>query len=378
MRWRVHVMSLTLGLSLLAAGSSATAHRPRPKGRPGRIPSLCAEHRGPERQSRLLRALRRREICIDPSGTGQFEWRLLAQGHSRSVHLQLRPPDRRDHRRQQGREPLGGRYHGRVFLPGRIGTTMASRFSRSTMRPTPADLAIWPAAARVPQGDATEDLFDPVLRGAPSASQGDVWWLTWDGNPERLGLPAAPAGYPGRAPRDGLERPARQSGHPLFPVHDSTTSRPPVRPTTQPCAPPCGTSCFRRRRSSRPGTTRPSASRCREWYPITDAFLRFVADMDVGDANQNYASVNVPFALGYAYQHDFAPPAGWTFDPGIFSPPFFSGAGLAGMKYLRAPGLPRREVGLTLFGNWCGPTRRGRGSRIRRTPPSSIAISRRP
>ena len=47
----------------------------------------------------------------------------------------------------------------------------------------PADLAAWPAAARIPQGDASEELFDPLLRDNPSASQGDVWWLSWDGNP---------------------------------------------------------------------------------------------------------------------------------------------------------------------------------------------------
>ena len=38
-------------------------------------------------------------------------------------------------------------------------------------------------AARVPLGDANEDLFNPILRGRATASQGDVWWLSWDGNP---------------------------------------------------------------------------------------------------------------------------------------------------------------------------------------------------
>ena len=38
-------------------------------------------------------------------------------------------------------------------------------------------------AARVPSGDATEDLFNPLLRGRAVGSQGDVWWLSWDGNP---------------------------------------------------------------------------------------------------------------------------------------------------------------------------------------------------
>ncbi|HEX6616976.1 MAG TPA: hypothetical protein VF046_11790, partial [Gemmatimonadales bacterium] len=38
-------------------------------------------------------------------------------------------------------------------------------------------------AARVPNGDPQGDLFFPLLRGRTAASQGDVWWLSWDGNP---------------------------------------------------------------------------------------------------------------------------------------------------------------------------------------------------
>lgn len=69
-----------------------------------------------------------------------------------------------------------------------------------------ADLATWPAAACVPRGDATADLFHPLLQtdsttgvdgggtGVPycrrSASQGDVWFLSWEGNSNvRVGRP---------------------------------------------------------------------------------------------------------------------------------------------------------------------------------------------
>ena len=47
----------------------------------------------------------------------------------------------------------------------------------------PDDVANWPEAAKVPQGDASEELFNPLLRGRVSASQGDVWFLSWEGNP---------------------------------------------------------------------------------------------------------------------------------------------------------------------------------------------------
>ena len=38
----------------------------------------------------------------------------------------------------------------------------------------------------MPQGDATENLFDPTLRGQITASQGDRWWLSWEGDPSDL------------------------------------------------------------------------------------------------------------------------------------------------------------------------------------------------
>src|SRR6185369_10456003 len=41
----------------------------------------------------------------------------------------------------------------------------------------PDDNANWPAYAFVPQGDSSELLFDPLLRGRLSASQGDVEFI---------------------------------------------------------------------------------------------------------------------------------------------------------------------------------------------------------
>jgi hypothetical protein len=81
--------------------------------------------------------------------------------------------------------------------------------------------------------------------------------------------------------------------------------------------------------------------------------------MDVAQADANYASVNVPFSMGYTYEHTFseatARSIGWSFDPAIFgSAPFFNGAGFVGVKYLRSPIDPvtNEEVGLTLFGTF--------------------------
>ena len=83
--------------------------------------------------------------------------------------------------------------------------------------------------------------------------------------------------------------------------------------------------------------------------------VAFAADMDVGQFDEDYSSANVPFALGYTYEHDFAQLENWTFDPDIFGPPFFPGAGFAGVKYLRSPrDSLDREVGLTVFGAFAG------------------------
>ena len=44
-------------------------------------------------------------------------------------------------------------------------------------------------------------------------------------------------------------------------------------------------------------------------YAIDSLFSAFAADMDVSAAGSNYCSVNIPFALGFCYEHTF------TFDP---------------------------------------------------------------
>ena len=51
----------------------------------------------------------------------------------------------------------------------------------------PADVASWPEYAKVPSGDdAVAAIYDPLLQGQVSASQGDVYFVSWDGNPTSL------------------------------------------------------------------------------------------------------------------------------------------------------------------------------------------------
>ncbi|MEP7327217.1 MAG: hypothetical protein ABI836_14800 [Gemmatimonadota bacterium] len=43
------------------------------------------------------------------------------------------------------------------------------------------DVSAWPAEGLVPSGP--NSLFHPLVQGAVSASEGDVWWLMWEGDP---------------------------------------------------------------------------------------------------------------------------------------------------------------------------------------------------
>ena len=48
----------------------------------------------------------------------------------------------------------------------------------------PGDAAAWPAAAIVAENPgAVAPTYNPALLGLQSASQGDIWFMTWDGNP---------------------------------------------------------------------------------------------------------------------------------------------------------------------------------------------------
>jgi hypothetical protein len=58
----------------------------------------------------------------------------------------------------------------------------------------PNDAANWPEAAKVPLGDSEQELYDPSLRGQTAASQGDLWFISWEGDPSRLESRAHPLG----------------------------------------------------------------------------------------------------------------------------------------------------------------------------------------
>ena len=247
----------------------------------------------------------------------------------------------------------------------------------------PADAASWPTEALVPCSDPatttipggippetiarctangvgtdpTGDLFDPALQGTISASQGDHWFLGWEGDPSNIASRRHPLGILVETRLLGWNFPSGNEDiiYFVFTFYNVTSARDEdytgVRQSIRPFIQQKGKD-FQATNTARFGIALPE-----EGYTINDIFVDVVNDMDVANYNINFAGVNIPFALGYTYEHTFSRAAdfGWEFDPSIFgSAPFFSGVGFVGVKYLRSPVNPvtQEQVGLSLFGTF--------------------------
>jgi hypothetical protein len=224
----------------------------------------------------------------------------------------------------------------------------------------PADLAAWPEAACVPFGDDSQLLFDDLLVTDPTntdpaysypcrktASQGDVWFMSWEGN---TGLRAGrkhPLGIVAEQRGMGWNFPAGNEDiiYFIYTFYNVSTTDPAAYAAHRPSIRPI---LVQKANDLHAGAASLGVDLPTEGYTINNMFAAFAADMDVGDAGSNYASVNLPFALGYTYDHAFSQAPGWTFDPSLFSAPFFPGAGFIGVKYLKAP---TGEGKINLFGN---------------------------
>jgi hypothetical protein len=213
----------------------------------------------------------------------------------------------------------------------------------------PNDVANWPDAARVPNELTPEQqLFNPLLRGRVNASQGDVWFLNWDGDPTLSSGRPHPLGVMVENRGLGWNYPSGNQDivYFTFTFYNVTASDPAayanIRPEIRPYAIQAGAD-FQRRNEASYAIDIPDAG-----YTLDSLFAAFAADMDVANAGSNFCSVNLPFALGYCYEHTFTQEPGWQFDPGIFGPPFFAGTGFVGVKYLRSPTGPGE---INLFSN---------------------------
>lgn len=213
------------------------------------------------------------------------------------------------------------------------------------------DVAIWPDVAKVPLGDAGELLFDPLLRGQVNGSQGDVYWITWDGDPAFIARRPHPLGLLVEHRGLAWNYPKGNEDILYFVItYYNITSLDPAayaehRPAMRTVLLNAATK-FHALNNAKFKITLPPAG-----YTINSLFAAYSADPDVGPGGTgNYAGVNLPFAMGFAYHSAFPRPASWVFDPAIFSPPFFAGIGFVGMKYLKGPAGPGE---IQLFSNTC-------------------------
>jgi len=215
-----------------------------------------------------------------------------------------------------------------------------------------ADLNQWPGAGCVPRGDATANLFHPLLQtdsttgpdgggsGVPycrrSASQGDIWFLSWEGNTSvRVGR-RHPLGIAVETRGMGWNFPSGNEDI-LYFVYTFYNITSVNRADYNGIRAPLADILYQKALDLHAGAAAQGVTLPAGGYTIDPMFAAFAADMDVSTAGANYSSVNLPFALGYVYDHSFQGAQGWTFDASIFSTPFFAGAGFVGVKYLSSP-----------------------------------------
>ncbi len=215
----------------------------------------------------------------------------------------------------------------------------------------PDDLDNWPAAAYVPSGsDLAATLYDPALQGQKTASDNDIWFLSWEGDPSLSSGRGHPLGLLVETRGLAYNTPGKDDFlFFLYTFYNVTASDPAAYASApariRPFLEDAGRT-FNQLNAAR-GSVLPTGG-----YTLQNMFLAIGADNDVTfeESGTNYAGVNVPMAVGYTYHSKFAAPSSWRFDPTIYKAPFFSGSGFIGLKYLKSPEVNGAEVGLTLFG----------------------------
>jgi len=341
--------AVLMGFCLVAALPTPSTARPRP-GKPAKGFRLFAKATGALTINRIYCGLSATgEICVDSLNSstvgGGFWPKGTADQYVFNSGLQLAGiigPDANP-------EWQGDTTQAQLFSPR--GDNHGVQVQPIYNAADPVDVANWPEAAKVPSGDANEELYDPLLRGRVSASQGDVWFVSWEGDPSFSAGRDHPLGLMVEQRGLGWNFPSGNEDI-LYFVYTfyNVSARDPgaysaIRPGMREIAQAQGAR-FQDLNENRYGIDIPDGG-----YTLTNLFAAFGADMDVAEAGANYASVNVPFSLGYTYEHTFSGTPEWTFDPAIFGPPFFPGSGFVGVKYLKSPEIGGQEVGLTLFSN---------------------------
>ena len=242
---------------------------------------------------------------------------------------------------------------GALFFEGSGGLLAGEQIEPIYNASDPADFADWPEFARVPSGDdAGAAIYDPLLQGQVSASQGDVYFISWDGNPSSLNGRPHPLGVAVETRGLAWNFPAGNQDiiyfiYTLYNISsvneaDYVNIRQPLKERLLEVA-----QDYQARNEAAFGVDMPDGG-----YTIENAFMAFAADQDVtAAAGANLSSFNNLFNLGVTYHERFTPAPGNVFDPAIHAPPFLPGPGFVGTKYLRSPILPNgQEAGTVLAG----------------------------
>jgi hypothetical protein len=217
----------------------------------------------------------------------------------------------------------------------------------------PVDLADWPDYARVPSPpDPGADIFDPLLQGAVSASQGDVWFMSWDGNPTALSGRSHPLGVAVETRGLAWNFPSGNQDilYFVYTLYNITSTREADYASVRPAL---RTELLRKAADFQAANEAAFGIDIPEGgYTQSSVFMDFAADQDVTvDAGANYATFNNLFNLAITYHEVMLPAPGNTFDPALHAPPFMPGPGFVGTKYLRSPILPDgTEAGTVLAG----------------------------
>jgi hypothetical protein len=337
-----------LALALAALTPTAASAKPEPGAR-GRGFRLFARSLGALTVNRVYCGLATTgEVCVDSTNSstigGGYWPKGTADQYNFNSGLQLagviggtKPTN-----------PWGGDTTGAFFFDPKGTTQHGQEIQPIYNSQNPEDVANWPAAGKVPVGDATAALYDPLLQGRVNGSQGDVWWLSWEGNPTQNAGRSHPLGVLVETRGMGWNFPTGNQDIVYFVytfynitstnAADYAAARPDMQPILMQAA-----QQFQAQNNAAFGVTLPAGG-----YTISSLFAAFARDDDVGNAGTNYSTVNLPFALGVTYDQDFGRPTGWTFDAAIFNAPFFAGVGFTGAKYLKSPSGPGQ---IQLFSN---------------------------
>ncbi|MGE3527516.1 MAG: hypothetical protein AB7I33_16490, partial [Gemmatimonadales bacterium] len=195
-----------------------------------------------------------------------------------------------------------------------------------------ADLANWPAAGLI---------FGPPYRpeagGRKAIAEQDLWWASSEMNPGLLAGRPHPLGVvvTGRALEFNSPGGNEDIVYFVFTWYNATSLDP-----ADYAGVPAGLGSFlldqarqfHALNDQKFGIVLPSGG-----YTIEQFHPGLFSDPDVGDAGQNFASVNLPFRMAFAWDGHFGVYQGFSYPPELNSSPFALGAGIPGAMLLREP-----------------------------------------